>query len=349
MSAVPPNNNSRPVKMQRDPILDPPDMLSDKFVLGETQNHEAFAMYKKALAAFWVADAIDCEEDQGNFQKMSENEQHFILHVLAFFAGSDGIVLENLACRFMGEVQDPDVRLFYGLQIAMENIHSEVYSDLIKTLVKDRKKRVELFQSIDNSNAVREKALWASKWIGSDRPFAERLVAFAAVEGILFSTSFCAIFYLRKRGHRLPGLYQSNEYISRDEGMHCEFACMLHSQLLDRNKCDKETILEIVKSAVGVEQGFVNESLRNPVLGMNANVMNQYVLFVADVLLHMLGCEKHYKVQNPFPFMESISIENKTNFFERKVTEYNLSDVIQPSSTGEEDGINRAFSTDVDF
>lgn len=348
MNSEPPHTEPDQKKM-RDPILDPPDLLSDKFVLGETPNKEAFAMYKKALAAFWVADAIDCEEDSSNFHKMGENERHFILNVLAFFAGSDGIVLENLAMRFMGEVQDPDVRLFYGLQIAMENIHSEVYSDLIKTLVKDRNKRIELFQSIDKSNAVREKALWAEKWIHSDRPFAERLVAFAAVEGILFSTSFCAIFYLRKRGFRLPGLFQSNEYISRDEGMHCEFACMLHSQLLERNQCSKETILEIVKSAVEVETAFVKESLKEAVLGMNAGIMGQYVLFVADVLLKMLGCPKHYNVQNPFPFMESISIENKTNFFERKVTEYNLSDVIQPSSSSEEDKIGRAFSTEMDF
>jgi len=332
-----------------DPILDSSDLISDKYVIGEIQNHQAYAMYKKALAAFWVADSIDCEEDNTHFQRLSANEKAFILNILAFFAGSDGIVLENLVLRFYNEVQQPEVRLFYGLQVAMENIHSEVYSDLIRSLVKDKKKRKKLFKSIDGSNAVRGKAVWAEKWIQSDRPFCERLVAFAAVEGILFSSSFCAIFYLRKRGHRLPGLYQSNEYISRDEGMHCEFACMLHKQLRKYNQCSQETILEIVKSAVEVEETFIKETLAEPIIGMNAPVMIEYVHFVADVLLQMLNCEKHYKTLNPFPFMESISIENKTNFFERKVTDYSLSDVTQPSSVDDDGKTVKGFSIDEDF
>lgn len=340
-------NMDTTTKQGFDPILDASPDLSDKFVIGEIENHAAYELYKRALSAFWVADSIDCNEDQTHFQKLNGNEKKFILNVLAFFAGSDGIVLENLVNRFYEEVQQPEVRLFYGLQIAMENIHSEVYSDLIRTLVKDRQERVRLFKSIDSSNAVQQKALWAEKWIRSDRPFCERLVAFAAVEGILFSASFCAIFYFRKRGYRLPGLYQSNEYISRDEGMHCEFACLIHSQLQEWNKCKKSTILEIVTSAVKVEEAFVQEALEEPILGMNSDVMIQYVHFVADVLLKMLGCPKFYKVANPFPFMDSISVENKTNFFERKVTEYQLSDVIIQSSDNDTSGKN--FTLDMDF
>ena len=232
----------------------------------------------------------------------------------------------------------------------MENIHSEVYTDAINTFVPNKKKRRELFQSIDKSYAIKQKAEWAKMWLASDRPFSERLVAFAAIEGILFSASFCAIFYFRSRGVRLPGLYQSNEYISRDEALHCQFACLIHSQLLPHNQCSKDKMTEIIRSAVATEEAFVNEALSSSILGMNAPLMMQYVRFVADVTLKMLGCEKTYGDTNPFPFMETISIGNKTNFFERKVTEYSLASVAVPgqdktessSDVGEECDFNMA-------
>lgn len=318
---------------QLDPIIDPPEFTSDKFTIGDIQNSEAYKMYKKAEASFWVSGSIDCEADRPNFKRLKLEEQQFLLHVLAFFAASDGIVLENLAVRFYAEVQQAEIRLFYGLQMAIENIHSEVYTDLIKVFVSDPEKRRKLFRSIDESNAVQRKAKWAEKWIRSDRPFSHRLVAFAAVEGILFSASFCAIFYFKKRGKQLPGLIQSNEYISRDEALHCEFACLVHSQLLPHNQCPPETITEIIKSAVDTEMIFVKEALRKPILGMNAPAMIQYVKFVADVLLRMLKCDPVYNVANPFDFMNSISISRKSNFFENRVTEYSLSEV----KTGEED------------
>lgn len=310
-----------------DPILDKSELESDRFVIGEIDNEEAYVMYKKALASFWVAESIDSAEDKVAWKHLSQNEKNFILTVLAFFAGSDGIVLENLAGRFYNEVQQPEVRLFYGLQVAIENIHSEVYTDLIKGFESKKEEREKLFRAIDDNPAVRAKAEWASRWIKSDEKFASRLVAFAAVEGILFSASFCAIFYFRKRGFGLPGLYQSNEYISRDEALHCSFACMLHNQLKPHNKCSPEMILEIIKSAVTVEEVFVSEALRNPIIGMNAPTMITYVKYVADVLLKMLHCKTHYNVENPFPFMETISMSNKSNFFERRVTEYSLSGV----------------------
>ena len=316
-----------------DPILDPPLLASDKFVIGEIENSEAHDLYKKALSCFWVAESIDMAEDVPNFERLKDSEKNFILTVLAFFAGSDGIVLENLAGRFYHDVQQAEIRLFYGLQMAIENIHSEVYTDLIKAFVKTKEERRKLFQSIDGMNAVQKKAAWAEKWIGSDRPFSERLVAFAAVEGILFSASFCAIFYFRKRGIRLPGLFQSNEYISRDEALHCDFATLIHSQLQPHNQASPETILSIVTSAVETEVAFVKEALKHAILGMNAKLMMQYVKFVADVLLKRLGCEAHYKVVNPFSFMDTISMGNKTNFFERRVTEYSLAGVGPSSSS----------------
>ena len=329
---------------QYDPIIDKPVLTSDKFVIGEIVNTEAYKLYKKALASFWVAETIDCENDRAAFLKLKPDEQQFLLHILAFFAASDGIVLENLAMRFYAEVQQAEPRLFYGLQMAIENIHSEVYTDLIKTFVQDLGKRVELFQSIDRSTAVQRKAKWAEQWIGSDRPFSHRLVAFAAVEGILFSASFCAIFYFKKRGKKLDGLIQSNEYISRDEALHCEFACLLHSQLQERNKCPANIIVEIIQSAVDTEIVFVKEALRKPILGMNAASMIQYVKFVADVLLKMLGCPIVYKVSNPFEFMNSISVSRKANFFEQRVTDYSLSDV---NIEGEEK--NNEIRFDEDF
>ena len=345
-----PPNGTLATTQPHDPILDPPELSSDKYVIGEIDNQEAYDMYKKALACFWVAESIDSTEDVTHFEKLRPQEKNFILTVLAFFAGSDGIVLENLAMNFYNDVQQASIRLFYGLQMAIENIHSEVYTDLIKAFVKERSDRVKLFRSIDSSNAVQKKAQWAENWIGSDRPFAERLVAFAAVEGILFSASFCAIFYFRKRLIRLPGLYQSNEYISRDEALHCDFACLIHNQLQPHNKASPETITGIIVSAVETEEAFVKEALAEPIIGMNSDLMMQYVQFVADVLLKRLGCKAHFGVKNPFPFMESISINGKTNFFERRVTEYALAGVsdklIQSSS---DDEAEKRFSLDQDF
>lgn len=313
--------------MEFDPILDASDLLSDKFAIGEIQNEEAFRLYKKALASFWVAEAIDINTDIQAFQKLSEAEQNYILVILAFFAGSDGIVLENLAVRFIGEVQQPELRLFYGLQIAIENIHSEVYSDLIKEYIPDRTKRMELFKSIDNNPCIKKKAEWAMKHMDASRPFAERIIGFAAVEGILFSSSFCAIFYFRSKGKDLPGLYQSNEYISRDEALHCEFACLVYRQLQEHNKIGEELAVQIIREAVEVEEFFVDEALRQPILGMNAPLMKQYVRYVADVLLQMLGFSGIYNETNPFGFMDTISFDGKNNFFERRVTAYALAGV----------------------
>lgn len=310
-----------------DPILDKSDLESDKFAIGEIQNEEAFRLYKKALACFWVAEVIDIDEDVNHFENLSNAEKDFILLVLAFFAGADGIVLENVVTRFYEEVQQPEIRLFYGLQIAIENIHSEVYSDLIKAYIKDRDHRVRLFKSIDENPSVKVKAEWAQKWMDPARSFAERLVGFAAVEGIFFSSSFCAIFYFHSKGKKLPGLFQSNEYIARDEALHCEFACLLYNQLQPQNKATAEVIAAIIKDAVEVESVFVEEALRKPILGMNAPLMKQYVRYVADVLLVMLGQEKIYNEKNPFEFMNTISMDNKNNFFERRVTAYALADV----------------------
>lgn len=339
--------------MPRDPILDVSEEDSDRYVIGDVVNQEAHRMYKEALASFWVAESVDLEGDAAKFQKLSEDERGFLLMVLAFFAGSDGIVLENLALRFYYEVQQPEVRLFYGLQVAIENIHSEVYTELIQCYERDRTKRRELFRAIDSCAPVKAKAQWAQKWMTADAPFGTRLVAFACVEGILFSASFCAIFYFRKRGTQLPGLYQSNEYISRDEGLHTRFACLLHHQLQPHNRCSEERVLQIVQEAVEVETIFVQEALRKPIIGMNTGMMVDYVKFVADVLLQMLGCAKHYGVLNPFPWMEQISQESKHNFFERRVTNYSLADINIPSASSQEDSEGSAspvgFSLDEEF
>jgi ribonucleotide reductase beta subunit family protein with ferritin-like domain len=310
-----------------DPLIDQTDRAADRFVIGEKQNMEVFAAYKRALACFWVAESIDLSADYAAFEKLSDDERSFILRVIAFFAGSDGIVLENLAGRFYCDVQLPEARLFYGLQIAIENIHSEVYADLLKVYERDAGRRETLLRAIDDDPAVGAKARWAMRWMRSDAPFGERLVAFAAVEGILFSSSFAAIFYFRKRGIALVGLTQSNEYIARDEAMHCQFACLLHRLLQPHNRCAPALIEKIVRSAVDVECQFVRSALAKPILGMNAAMMSTYVQFVADVLLVMLDCPKAYDVENPLQFMETISLASKANFFERRVTEYSLADV----------------------
>ena len=258
------------------------------------------------MACFWTVDEIDLEQDKKDWnEKLKNDERHFIKHVLAFFAASDGIVLENLAQRFTTEIQVPEARCFYGFQMMMENIHSETYSILIDTYIDDQAEKTYLFEAIDNIESVKMKANWAFKWIESSDCFAERLIAFAAIEGIFFSGSFCAIFWVKKRG-LMPGLTFSNELISRDEGMHTDFACLLYKHL--NNKLTNERILEIITEAVNIEQHFVTESLPVELIGMNSRLMNQYIKFIADRLLFQLGVPKHYNVENPFEWMDMISL-----------------------------------------
>jgi ribonucleoside-diphosphate reductase beta chain len=296
-------------------------------------------MYKKAEASFWTAEEIDLSSDQTDWTaKLNDDERHFIKHVLAFFAASDGIVNENLAVNFMNEVQYPEARCFYGYQIMIENIHSETYSLLIDTYIKDPQEKDKLFHAIETIPAVKHKAEWALKWIGNGG-FAERLIAFAAVEGIFFSGSFCSIFWLKKRG-LMPGLTFSNELISRDEGLHCDFACLLYSQLV--NQLPKEKVSQIITDAVSIEKEFVTESLPVRLIGMNADMMCQYIEFVADRLLLALGCSKVYNATNPFDFMELISLQGKTNFFEKRVAEYQKSGVMGSKDTN-------VFSLEEDF
>lgn len=304
-------------------------------------------MYKEQMACFWTAEEIDLAQDLKDWQKLTDNEKHFIKHILAFFAASDGIVLENLAQRFTTEIQIPEARCFYGFQMAMENIHSETYSLLIDTYITDQAEKTHLLTAIDTIPSVAQKAEWALRWIGSDNSFAERIVAFACVEGIFFSGSFCAVFWLKKRG-LMPGLTFSNELISRDEGMHTDFACLIYKHL--NNKLPTETIMEILTNAVDIEMKFVSESLPVELIGMNSVLMGQYIQFCADRLLFSLGCPKYYKVENPFEWMEMISLQGKTNFFEKRVGEYQKAGV-KNSATGVE---NKDFDfnqniDDVDF
>jgi ribonucleoside-diphosphate reductase subunit M2 len=282
-------------------------------------------MYKKAEASFWTAEEVDLADDVRHWKGMTENERHFITHILAFFAASDGIVNENLAMNFSNEVQISEARCFYGFQIAIENIHSEVYSLLIDSYVKDPMEKQHLFNAIEEIPCVRKKALWALKWCNRERvSFAERIVAFAAVEGIFFSGSFCSIFWLKKRG-LMPGLSFSNELISRDEGLHCDFACLLYSKLV--NKLPESRIYEIIGNAVEIEKEFIRDALPVELIGMNSTLMSQYIEFCADRLLVSLGYEKKWKAVNPFDWMDMISLSGKTNFFERRVSEYAKSGV----------------------
>jgi ribonucleotide reductase beta subunit family protein with ferritin-like domain len=288
------------------------------FPIKPSEEH-LFKMYKQAVASFWTPEEIPFAKDTEDWAKLTADEQHFIKRVLAFFAGSDGIVQENLASRFQREVNSPVVKLFYSFQNAMEGIHSETYSLLIDTYVKDKEEQNFLFQAIDTIPCIRKKAEWALRWIDSEEDFAKRLVAFAAVEGIFFSGAFCAIYWLKKRG-LMPGLTFSNELISRDEGLHTLFAVALYGTLGAR--LSDQEIKEIITDAVSIEQEFITEALPCSLIGMNAKLMRTYIEFVADRLLVQLGCEKVYKVANPFDFMELISLEGKTNFFEKKVSEY---------------------------
>ncbi len=310
----------------------------ERFVILPIKYPAIWEMYKKCEASFWTAEEIDLGDDMKYWDNMNDGERHFISHVLAFFAASDGIVNENLAINFMSEVQLPEARCFYGFQIMMENIHSETYALLIDTYIKDPAEKDRLFHAIDTVPCVGKKAQWALRWINNGS-FAERLIAFAAVEGIFFSGSFCSIFWLKKRG-LMPGLTFSNELISRDEGMHCEFACLLY-RMLD-NKLSKEAATAIITDAVEIEKEFVTDALPVNLIGMNAKMMSQYIEFVADRWLGELGYDKVYGVSNPFDFMEMISLQGKTNFFEKRVGDYQKSGVLNNQES-------KSFSLDEDF
>ncbi|BDB51937.1 ribonucleotide-diphosphate reductase subunit beta [Flavobacterium ammonificans] len=302
----------------------------DRFVIFPIKHQDIWEWYKKQEACIWTAEEIDLHTDLNDWNnKLNDDERYFIKHILAFFAASDGIVNENLAENFVSEVQYPEAKFFYGFQIMMENIHSETYSLLIDTYVKDEAEKHELFHAIETFPAIKEKAEWALKWISSDS-FAERLIAFAAVEGIFFSGSFCSIYWLKKRG-LMPGLTFSNELISRDEGMHCDFAVHLHNHHLV-NKVPKARITEILTDALDIERKFITESLPASLIGMNANLMTQYLEFVTDRLLVELGCERVYNSSNPFDFMDMISLQGKTNFFEKRVGEYQKAGVMNTDS-----------------
>ncbi|NDB36313.1 MAG: ribonucleoside-diphosphate reductase [Flavobacteriia bacterium] len=311
----------------------------NRFVLFPIEHNDIWNFYKKAEASFWTAEEIDLSQDLTDWGQLNNDERHFIKHVLAFFAASDGIVNENLAENFLSEVQYTEAKFFYGFQITIENIHSETYSLLIDTYIKDSKEKSILFNAIDTLDCVKKKAEWALRWIEKGS-FAERLVAFAAVEGIFFSGSFCSIFWLKKRG-LMPGLCFSNELISRDEGLHCDFACLLYSNHLV-NKLPKEQVEEIIREAVAIEKEFIIDALPVKLIGMNSDLMSQYIEFVADRLLVELGNERIYNVSCPFDFMEMISIQGKSNFFERRVGEYQKASVLGDKET-------QRFSLDEEF
>merc|ERR1711879_832758 len=324
---VPLSNSSTP-KRKRHPMDEGEPLLAEnpnRYVMFPLQDKEIWEMYKKHVASFWTAEEIDLSTDVKDWEKLSDNERHFVKHVLAFFAASDGIVLENLLENFGLDVQLPEARCFYAFQAAMENIHSETYSLLIDTLVKDDIEKNQLFQAMHSMPCVQKKAEWALKWISKDSSFAQRLVAFAAVEGIFFSGSFCALFWLKKRGI-MPGLTFSNELISRDEGLHTDFACLLYKRIMRR--LEEEDAHKLIKSAVDAEIEFVTASLPVRLIGMNADMMTEYIKFVADRLCFALGYEKIYNAKNPFDWMEMISLQGKTNFFERRVCEYQKANVL---------------------
>ncbi|KAL4450565.1 hypothetical protein ABPG77_000921 [Micractinium sp. CCAP 211/92] len=314
----------------------------DRFVLFPIRYRDIWEFYKKAEASFWTAEEVDLGSDLKDWERLNADEKHFVSHILAFFAASDGIVLENLGARFMKEIQVPEARAFYGFQIAIENIHSEMYSLLLETYIKDSKEKDHLFHAIQTVPVVKKKAEWALKWITSAERFAERLVAFACVEGIFFSGSFCSIFWLKKRG-LMPGLTFSNELISRDEGLHTDFACLLYNLL--NNKLSQERIAEIVTEAVTIEKEFICDALPVDLIGMNGRLMSQYIEFVADRLLVALGNPKAYNASNPFDWMELISLQGKTNFFEKRVGDYQKAGVMAGLSTDNQ----HAMSFDEDF
>jgi ribonucleoside-diphosphate reductase beta chain len=310
-----------------------------RFVLFPIDHPAIWQMYKQAVASFWTTEEIDLGPDLEDWKKLTPDEQHFVKHVLAFFAASDGIVNENLVINFMQDVTVPEARCFYGYQIAIENIHAETYSLLIDTYIKDPHEKSYLFNAIETVPAVKRKAEWALRWIEQAPSFAHRLIAFAAVEGIFFSGSFCSIFWLKKRG-LMPGLSFSNELISRDEGLHTDFACLLYNML--ERPLPPDEVRDIIMDAVSIEQEFITEALPVSLIGMNADMMSQYISFVADRLLVTLGQEKFYHTANPFPWMELISLQGKTNFFEKRVSEYQKAGVMSLKE-------NQVFSLDEDF
>ncbi len=313
----------------------------DRFVIFPIKHNDIWEYYKKSEASFWTAEEIDLSNDMNDWNnKLNDNERHFVKHVLAFFAASDGIVNENLAINFLNEVQYPEARFFYGFQVMMENIHSETYSLLIDTYIKDPVEKDKLLHAVETVPCVGKKADWALTWINNGT-FAERLIAFAAVEGIFFSGSFCSIFWLKKRG-LMPGLSFSNELISRDEGLHCDFACMLYADHI-QEKLSKERVTQIITDAVTIEKEFVSDAIPVRLIGMNADLMCQYIEFCADRLLLALGCDKFYNAVNPFDFMEMISLQGKTNFFEKRVAEYQKSGVMNNKEE------NNVFNLDEDF
>merc|ERR1712079_689499 len=349
------NENAGIVKQAKKPVRDITEtrmvikdqneepLLSEnpnRFVILPIQYNDIWQMYKKAQASFWTVEEVDLQWDLRDWEGLKPDEQHFISHVLAFFAASDGIVNENLVERFLQEIQIPEARCFYGFQIMMENIHSEMYSLLIDTYIKDRQERNKLFNAIETFPAIKKKAEWALKWINSNNAtYAERVAAFASVEGIFFSGSFASIFWLKKRG-LMPGLTFSNELISRDEGLHTDFACLMFHHL--KNKPSEERIVQIISEAVEIEIEFLTDALPVKLIGMNCDLMSTYIKFVADRLLTELSCQKIYNVENPFDFMENISLEGKTNFFEKRVGDYQKAGVM---STKEE----MKFTLDADF
>ena len=322
--------------MSQEPIL---AENKNRFVLFPIEHNDIWSFYKKAEASFWTAEEIDLSQDLVDWERLTDDERHFVKHVLAFFAASDGIVNENLAENFLSEVQYTEAKFFYGFQVTIENIHSETYSLLIDTYIKDSAEKAGLFNAIDTLDCVRKKADWALRWIEKGS-FAERLVAFAAVEGIFFSGSFCSIFWLKKRG-LMPGLSFSNELISRDEGLHCDFACLLYTRHLI-NRLPKEQVREIIMDAVEIEKEFIIDALPVKLIGMNSDLMSQYIEFVADRLLVELGNERVYNASNPFDFMEMISIQGKTNFFEKRVGEYQKASVLS-------DKESQRFTLDEEF
>jgi ribonucleoside-diphosphate reductase subunit M2 len=334
---------SSPFKLlESDASFDEPLLRENpnRFVIFPIQHNDIWTMYKKAIASFWTVEEIDLVHDRKDWEAMSANERHFISHVLAFFAASDGIVNENLAMNFSNEVQSPEARCFYGFQIAIENIHSEMYSLLIDTYIKDGTEKDRCLRAIETIPCVTKKANWALKWCDATlSSFSERIVAFAVVEGIFFSGSFCSIFWLKKRG-LMPGLCFSNELISRDEALHCKFACLLYKKL--NHKLPEERVHAIVAEAVEIEKEFVSDALPVNLIGMNARAMTQYIEFCADRLLEDIGVSKMFNAENPYPWMEMISLQGKTNFFEKRVSEYSKSGV----------GVDRAeqvFNLDADF
>merc|ERR1719270_1135207 len=325
-----------------EPLLQP---NANRFVLFPITDEWAWDMYKKHMASFWTAEEIDLGDDKKDWATLNDKERHFIKHVLAFFAASDGIVLENIICNFADEVQSPEARCFYAFQGAMENIHSETYSLLIDTFVKDPVEKDQLFNAMHNMQCIKDKADWAMKWMDSSsgQRFAKRIVAFAAVEGIFFSGSFCAIFWLKKRG-LMPGLAFSNELISRDEGLHTDFACLLYKQL--EHQLTQEEVVEIISAGVEIEKHFVCDALPVNLIGMNKDLMRTYIEFVADRLMLALGHEKIYNASNPFPFMDMQSLQGKTNFFEKRVSEYQKAGVMAKQAGGQD---ALAFGLEDDF